>query len=76
MNDLIVQFARLWGQNEILPLCFTKEDEEKANILKSYDSEELKVILSEWAKEYLEDDDYFDIVDFFEMKLDKLYRGV
>lgn len=75
VNDLIVQFARLWGQREVLSLCYTKQEEEIAEELKAYNSEEMLKILSDWAEDYLEEsrflleDETLDTVDFFEKKL-------
>lgn len=69
MNDIIVQFAVLWGQF-IGSAVFGYEVEE-ANKLKAYDSEELLKLLTIWAEEY-ESSDSDDTVDFFETKLDEL----
>lgn len=69
MNDLIVQFAILWGQ-EIGSAVFTKEIE-TSEILKAYDSEEVTNILSRWAEEY-EAGDCDDTVCFFYEKLASL----
>ena len=75
VSDIIIQFARLWGQKEILTLGFTKEEEKIAEELKAYDSEEMLKILSGWAEEYLMEssflleDECLDTVDFFEKKL-------
>lgn len=78
MNDVIIQFARLWGQKEVLTLCYTKQEEEIAEELKTYDSEEMLKILTSWAEEYLNEskflleDEYLDTVEFFEKKLTDL----
>ncbi len=69
MNDLIVQFARLWGQYEAY--VQNAEDEEISDTLKSYDSEEMLKVISKWADEY-EKSDEDDTVDFFEKKLKEL----
>ena len=68
MDDLIIQFARLWGQREILIL--NSDDEIIANILKSYDSEELLQLLKKWADEFVDDNESDDTVDFFERKIE------
>lgn len=75
MNDLIIQFARLWGQKEILVLGFTKEEEKIAEELKSYDSIEMRNLLQQWADEFLYDnEDYEDTVEFFEEKINKMMK--
>lgn len=66
MNDIIVQFAVLWGINIGSPISF--KEQEIASEMKTYDSEELLNILSEWAEEYLASN-IEDTVEFFEKKL-------
>ena len=68
MDDLMIQFARLWGQREVLIL--NSDDEIIANILKSYDSEELLQLLKKWADEFVDNNESDDTVDFFERKLE------
>ena len=75
MNDVIIQFARLWGQKEVLPLCYTKREEEIAEELKSYDSIEMRNLLQQWADEFLYDnEDCEDTVEFFEEKVANLMK--
>ena len=69
MNDIIVQFARLWGQHEALVL--SAKDEDVSDELKGYDSEELLSLLTAWAEEFLSID-ADDTVEFFEKKVDML----
>lgn len=69
MNDIIVQFAVLWGINIGSPI--SSKEQEIANEMKTYDSEELLSILSGWAEEYLASD-VEDTVEFFEKKLTDL----
>ena len=68
MDDLMIQFARLWGQREVLIL--NSDDEIIANILKSYDSEELLQLLKKWADEFVDNNESDDTVDFFERKIE------
>lgn len=73
MNDIIVQFAVLWGAKMASP--WSKEECEISEKMKQCDSEELLKIFSEWAEEYIENDAE-DTVDFFEEKLiDLLKKG-
>lgn len=72
MNDLVVQFARLWGQREAW--CYNLKDEEVADMLKAYDSEELQQLLQTWVDEYLTDENAEDSVDFFEKKIGEMYE--
>ena len=69
MNDVIVQFARLWGQAETLNL--TEEDRKISRETKAYDSMELLDLLTKWAKEYMVSDEE-DTCDFFYRKLGEL----
>ena len=69
MNDIIIQFARLWGQNEAYIL--NARDKEISKKLKEYDSEEMLELLTKWAEEYLQSD-IEDTVDFFESKLKEI----
>ncbi len=71
MQDIIIQFARLWGQREVLIL--NEKDERMADMLKSYDSEDLQQLLQLWADEFTNGSED-DTVDFFERKLDELYN--
>lgn len=72
MNDLIVQFARLWGQHEAW--CYNAKDEEVADILRAYDSEELQHLLQIWVNEYFNDENAEDSVEFFEQKIKEMYE--
>lgn len=67
--DIVVQFARLWGQHE----AYTNSaaDEDLSDELKQYDSVELLELLTKWAKEYMESD-IENTCEFFETKLKKL----
>lgn len=67
MNDLIVQFAVLWGQT--IGSATTIEETKRAEEMKQYSSDELLPILSNWAREYL-NSDIDDTVDFFENKIE------
>jgi hypothetical protein len=69
MDDLIVQFARLWGNYEAHG--WSKEELELSEKLKGYDSEEMLEILKVWADEYIESE-YDDTVEFFEEKIKNL----
>ncbi len=63
INDLIVQFAVLWGQT--IGSATTPEEIERAEKMKQYDSEELLNIFSSWAEKY-SDSNIEDSVEFFE----------
>lgn len=69
MNDIIVQFARLWGQLEATTI--SAADEDVSDALKGYDSEELLVLLKGWSEEYMTSD-IEDSCDFFYSKVKKL----
>ena len=66
MNDIIVQFAVLWGIK--IGSALSTAEMELAKEMKAYDSEELLVLLSEWAKDLITSDEE-DTVEFFEDKL-------
>ena len=70
MNDLIVQFARLWGLQEAHR--WNAKDEEISDMLKGYDSMELRHLLQQWAEEYCRTDAE-DTVEFFERKIEEMY---
>jgi hypothetical protein len=70
MNDIIVQFARLWGMHEATVL--TAEDEDISDELKQWDSEELYSLLKKWSDEYEKCTDDIDTVEFFELKVKEL----
>ena len=72
MSDVIIQFARLWGQREVL--IVNAKDEEISDMLKSYDSIELRNLLQQWSEEFLYDGEYEDTVDFFEQKIEEMYE--
>ena len=71
MNDLMIQFARLWGQYEAYR-CSVKY-EEISDMLKGYDSLELLGIVHDWAEEYCLTDAE-DTVEFFEQKIEEMYE--
>ncbi len=73
MNDIIVQFARLWGQLEATVL--TAEDEDTSDMLKAYDSEEMLKVISEWAEEFAASDEE-DTCDFFYSKIELLKKDL
>ena len=66
MNDIIVQFAILWGQT--IGSAITPKEIEIAKDMKHYDSEELFHIFSKWAEEYISSNEE-DTVAFFERQL-------
>ena len=80
MNDVIVQFARLWGQRETLAVPFTEEEERVSEQLRSYDSDDCLKVLSAWAEEFLSNNNAvedelirdFNAVEFFEKKLKEI----
>ena len=72
MNDLIIQFARLWGLYEAHR--YSAKDEDISDMLKGYDSMELNNLLYKWAKEY-DNTNANDTVDFFEQKIEEMYRA-
>ena len=74
MEDLIVQFARLWGQQEVL--IINSKDEEISKMLKSYDSIELRNLLQQWSDEFMFDsNENTDTVEFFEEKIEEMYSN-
>ena len=66
MNDIIIQFAILWGQT--IGTAITSKEIEIAKDMKQYDSEELFNIFSKWAEEYISNNEE-DTVVFFERQL-------
>lgn len=71
MNDIMIQFARLWGQLEATTI--TAKDENVSDYLKSYDSEEVMNIVWKWSEEYLSNDNEIeDSCDFFYKKIVEL----
>ena len=66
MNDIIVQYAVLWGMK--IGSVIGSKEREIAEVMKVYDSVELLEIFSGWAEEYF-NSDVEDSVEFFEMKL-------
>jgi hypothetical protein len=71
MNDLMIQFARLWGQYEAYR--YSAKDEEISDMLKGYNSLELLGIVHDWAEEYCLTDAE-DTVEFFEQKIEEMYE--
>ena len=73
MNDVVVAFARLWGQKEVLAAPWDDYDERVTEELKSWDSQECLELLSKWAEEYLlPGQPIDDTVEFFDMKVREL----
>ena len=69
MNDVVVQFARLWGQREAWWTSGVEEEDIQRE-LKEQDSQELLEILSKWADEYLQEGQPIeDTVEFFDKKV-------
>lgn len=68
LNDLVVQFAKLWGMST----ANARDDEHSYLELEAYDSAELTVLLLKWAEEYLASD-CDDTVEFFEEKVAQLF---
>ena len=69
MNDIIVQYAALWGMK--IGSAISSKEREFAEEMKTYDSVELLEIFTGWAEEYF-NSDVEDSVEFFEMKLTDL----
>ena len=67
-NDLIVQFAILWG--ETIGGAYTGFECMRAKEMKKYDSQELLYLFNDWANEYMRSSN--DVNDFFNNKLDNL----
>ena len=67
--DIIVQFAVLWGIK--IGNAFTRKEQNLAEEMKTYDSQELSSIFTAWSEEYLKGN-FTDTVDFFEEKLTNL----
>lgn len=73
MNDIMIQFARLWGQLEATTI--TAKDKDVSDYLKSYDSEEVMNIVWEWSEEYMADDNNIeDSCDFFYIKIKEITK--
>jgi len=72
MNELIIQFAVLWGL--YIGSAMGRKEIELAEEMKEYESDELLDIFSAWAKEFLEKDYVADtdLNEFFEEKLCEL----
>ena len=70
--DIIVAFARLWGQKEAWYM--SENDEKVRNELIAYDSQECLELLTEWANEYMNSDEE-DTVQFFEKKIEELIQN-
>ena len=69
MNDIIVTFARLWGQQEAY--YSTPEEQKISDELKSWDSQECLELLTKWAKEYMASPEE-DTCEFFARKVAEL----
>lgn len=69
MNDIIVQFAILWGIE--IGSALSSKEQEVATEMKQYDSHEVLTILTGWAEEYVELNAE-DTVEFFNTKLTDL----
>ena len=63
MNDVIVQFARLWGR--------FKRNIRYSDMLKAYDSKEMLNVISGWAEDFLNSDEE-DTCEFFYKKVETL----
>ena len=70
MNDIIVQFAVLWGQF-IGSAVLSSKEMRLAEEMKAYDSEELLDIFTGWAQEFGKSNEE-DTVDFFNEKFAEL----
>lgn len=68
MNDIIVQFAILWGMRLGDGLLNRHDDYFMQDEMKQYDSQEVMKILTEWAEEY-QNGDNEDTVEFFDEKV-------
>ena len=64
--DIVVQFALLWGIK--IGNTSTRKEQNLAEEMKMYDSQELSSIFTAWSEEYLKGN-FTDTVDFFEEKL-------
>lgn len=71
ITDVVVQFARLWGQKEALVV--NAKDKEIADMLKGYDSEEMVKLLIFWDEEY-SGNLVEDTCEFFERKIEEMYQ--
>lgn len=69
MNDIIVQFAILWGEH--IGSALSSKELEISNEMKAYDSKEVLHLLSAWAEEYMHSE-ITDTVEFFDSKLTDL----
>ena len=63
-DDLIVMFARMWGQLEVEAAGYSEKTRQLARELSAYDSQELLAITSEWADAFVKSDKP-DPTDFF-----------
>lgn len=66
-NDLVVQFAILWGMD--IGSASSSKEVEIANEMKKWNSDELYRLFSEWKDEYLSQDEIEDSVEFFRSKV-------
>ena len=71
MDDLMIQFARLWGQREAT--LNSSKDEDISYMLKGFDSVDMEIELRKWKDEFLSLEDVEDTVEFFEKKIEELY---
>lgn len=69
-NDLLIQFAILWGHQ--IGSALSQKEVEIAKEMKLYDSIELYNLFSAWANEYRAQTDIDDSVNFFQIKLTDL----
>lgn len=69
MNDLIVQFAILWGT--YIGSAIASYELKVQGLSKAYDSEEALAFFTNWACEY-EDQEDLDVAEFFYTKLAEL----
>ena len=75
-NDLIIQFAILWGI-EIGLACSSplSSENKKGKEMKQWGSDELNKLFSAWEMEYLKLENSQDTADFFHEKLADLLKN-
>lgn len=74
MSKILVSFIRLWGRYEATR--FTETDIKISDELRSYEDDEMEVLLSEWEEEYeYHIEEGMDIADFIDTKVNALIKG-
>lgn len=68
MDDLVVQFSRLWGRKET---AANPSDKKAAETLWKYDSLEMRDFIQQWAEEF-PNSNFDDPEYFFEAKIEEL----